>query len=204
MKRRFAFEQVPVPANTAYRGLAPLMQRDGPIDIEIGCGAGWHSVRYAMSHLERSLIAIERTSTKFAAFESRMKHHAPLPNLFGVHADAISWITHAPSELRFERVFLFYPNPEPRNSAQRWIRMPFFGHLLERTSERGSVQICTNVESYANEIVDRAPDWKLVLAQSRVLHRSTDPAFAPRTHFEKKYFEREQKLFELRLVKHSG
>ncbi len=160
-----------------------------PLDLEIGCGVGWHPIAYAGAHPERALIAIEHTREKFEKFRHRAEQHA-LANLFPVHADAVRYVTHAIEPATLDRVFLLYPNPEPRAENKRWFRMPFFGELLTKLKSGGTIELATNIESYAEEAKVYGNYWNLNL-------RSESHPQHARTHFEKKYLERGETCFDL-------
>ena len=122
----------------------------GPVDLEIGCGVGFHPIRYALAHPERRLVAIEHTHEKFMKFARRVENHRAggesLTNLFPLHANAIGWVSRLEDRECFERIFLLYPNPHPKakQANRRWFRMPFMARLLEtlkREARSGSRRI---------------------------------------------------------------
>jgi len=169
-----------------------------PIDLEIGSGVGWWALRYARQNPNRYLIAIEKTREKFARFDQRVLAHTQIQNLTAVNADAIAWITHCLGTQKLSRVFILYPNPNPKNTAQRWIRMPFFGALLERLKPGGEIFWATNISDYAEEIRQYSKSvWKLEPFLDRSFTQQTRPSDYPRTHFEKKYLLRGETCWEL-------
>jgi tRNA G46 methylase TrmB len=140
--RTFRADQVRLPRNFVEPSFAPGV----PLDLEIGCGVGWHPIQYVQKNPARHLIAIEHTRNRFASFERRARSHAEIKNLTPVHADAIEWVTHALAPESVDRIFLLYPNPYPKRSDlnKRWHAMPFMGRLLGvlkmgglRVSEQG-------------------------------------------------------------------
>ncbi len=195
MLRAFDPTHIPKP-----RGLVDanweLIRRDfgGAIDLEIGCGVGMHPIRRALAHPSHFLVALERTREKFEKFERRYESHARPLNLLPVHADAVSWVAHRlPLDIKISRLFLLYPNPEPKAKSQRWIHMPFFEMLLTRVV--GEVHLATNIASYFGEFSQgmRARGFMAPAQDTISLESVTD--FKPRTHFESKYFLRGEKLF---------
>ena len=160
-----------------------------PLDLEIGCGVGWHPVTYARENRERTLIAIEHTREKFLKFQARAANHG-LENLIPVHADAVRYVTHAFAPATLDRIFLLYPNPEPRAENKRWFRMPFFSELLLKLKSGGTIELATNISAYALEAKLYAAHWGLALISE------THPQM-PRTHFEKKYLNRGETCFDL-------
>ena len=79
------------------------------LDVEVGCGVGYHPIRYARANPDRFLIAIEHTHTRFEKFERRLAHHEKLQNLLAVHADAVEWITHSLPEESVDRYYFLIP-----------------------------------------------------------------------------------------------
>jgi tRNA G46 methylase TrmB len=175
----------------------PASFTDGsPLDLEIGCGVGWHPIRYAQRNPQRRLIAIEHTREKFESFHGRYEKHA-LDNLLPIHADAIRWVTHAIKPESLDRAFLLYPNPEPGNPSKRWLRAPFFHRLLETMKPGATIQLATNIESYFKEALEYGTEyWKLKIVEQRILTQPI-PEDIPRTHFEKKYLERGETCFDV-------
>lgn len=177
--------KVPVPADFRPLGLDPAR----PLDVEIGCGVGFHPLRYAEANPDRQLVAFERTCEKFEKFMGRVKNHPELPNLFPIHGDAIPWITHAFAPESVDRYFLLYPNPYPKESQRnlRFHLMPFFGRLRDTLKRGGSITLATNEEFYASEAREvMREQWGMKLLDCRVLAADS----RPRTHFEKKYLLR--------------
>lgn len=171
----------------------PVSFAPAHVDVEIGCGVGWHPIRYALENQDRLLIAIEQTKEKFTAFRKRLSRHPALPNLQPVHADAIAWITHALPAESISRCFLLYPNPEAKNASRRWFRMPFMARLRETLKPGGELVLATNIASYADEACIYAREaWNLALLDDRTIRQRTDADFRPRTHFERKYLRQGQ------------
>jgi tRNA G46 methylase TrmB len=207
--RKFRAAPIPVPADVETRlaglRLSRALARGQPVDLEIGCGVGWHPIQYARANPDRVLVAIERTAEKFTKFRDRLGRHPELTNLIAVHADAVAWITHFVPTASCERIFLFYPNPNPKNPAARWVRMPFFGHLLATLKGGGEIEVRTNLSEYAAEIRDVGVGaWGLRLAGERRLDPAEATREAARTHFERKYLARGEPCYALRLATRGG
>ncbi len=198
--REFAAQHVKKPKD--FKAFDRTLQAiDSEIDLEIGCGVGWHPIVYAEKNPNRYLIAIERTAEKFEKFQRRFISHGRPTNLYPVHADAVAWITHALPENSCSRILIPYPNPYPKNPAQRWVRMPFFKRLLQILKPGGEIQIFTNILSYRDEALEYGVKyWGLTLVHSNSFWLS-DQNGEFRTHFEKKYLERGETCYEIRFQK---
>jgi tRNA (guanine-N7-)-methyltransferase len=194
--RPFHTEKIDPPADFESFRWPEKFLEGAPIDLEIGCGVGWHPIRYATDNPNRRLIAIEHTREKFDSFQGRIEKHQ-LDNLLPVHADAVRWVTHHLRPSSIDRVFLLYPNPEPGNPAKRWLRSSFFYRLLEVLKPGGEITLATNIDSYFKEALQFAREvWNLEIASQSVL-KTPAPAGIPRTHFETKYLLRGETCFDV-------
>lgn len=168
------------------------------ICVEIGAGMGRHAILFAEQHPEQQLVAIERTAAKFKVFAARLQAHH-LDNLYPVHADAIPWIVHALPPASVQQLFLLYPNPEPKNAAQRWVNMPFFEFLLSRLQSNAQITLASNVAAYLDEAEQQLNEvWQLPYRREIV---ASDSA---RTHFEVKYLSRGECCEQLIIQKPMG
>lgn len=188
--RAFHPEKIPLPPD--FRSLS--FDPNKPLDIEIGCGVGFHPLHYARANPERQIIAFERTSEKFEKFLGRIKNHPALPNLIPIHGDAIAWIVHGIAPESVSQYFILYPNPYPKESQRnlRFYAMPAFVALLKTLKPRGKLILATNEKFYADDAEEIfVREWKMKL-ESRQNYNET-----PRTHFEKKYMARGEKCWNL-------
>lgn len=196
--REFHPEKVPVPPNFKPLPINPSR----PLDIEIGCGVGFHPLCYARQHPERNLIAFERTTEKFTKFLGRLAHHEALPNLLPIHGDAIAWITHGVPKNSVDRYFLLYPNPYPKESQRnlRFHEMPFFAQIKATLKPGGRLTLATNAKFYAEGALAKiTDDWGMALVSEAVLKGRE--GHQPRTHFEKKYLARGEPCWNLEFRK---
>lgn len=184
---------------------SPLMRRlfesGRTVDIEVGCGVGYHPIQYALSHPERYLVAIERTSEKFSKFARRLEAHPAINNILPVHADAVNWVSHHVLEASVSRYFILYPNPYPKakHSNLRFGRMLFMAHVFDSLVPGGTLTLATNERHYFDEAKKHlVQDFGFAVVQSGAI----DPKdFVPRSHFEKKYLKSGQTCFNLVLKK---
>ncbi len=169
------------------------------IDLEIGCGVGWHPIQYGIQHPKRRLIAIEHTRQKFARFEHRLQQNHGLENVLAIHANALSWVPSVVPPQSIKRCFLLFPNPNPKakHRNQRWHNMPFMSFLKTRLCQGGELMMATNEGWYLKEAMAvMTKNFGFQLQQQRRLQRDSDPDHKVRTHFEKKYFEAGQSIYE--------
>lgn len=167
------------------------------IVLEIGAGVGLHALTFANANPDAQVFAIERTAEKFQKFlQSHLSE--PSPNLTPIHADAIPWVVHALSPNCLQQVFILYPNPEPKNPAQRWFNMPFMQFLLSRMQPSATLTLASNITEYLEEAEQQLIHvWQLPYVRSEVTTER-------RTHFEIKYMERLEPCEQIIVTKPEG
>lgn len=171
------------------------------LDLEIGAGSGWHSITYAKNNPTRTLISIEHSRTRFDRFKNRCCSNE-LDNLIALQSQAEAFVTGFLPPLSLSRIFILYPNPNLKNPAKRWLRMPFFSALLDRLKVGGEIILTTNQEWYFTEALQMATRvWNLRVLHSTCFSKAIPPVHGPRTHFEKKYLLRGDRCFEVRFGK---
>lgn len=174
----------------------PILSTDRPTWLEIGAGVGMHALNCARQHPQIDLLAIERTAEKFHKFNQSFQQQA-LSNLRPIHADALPWVVHGLPPASIAKLFILYPNPEPKNPAQRWLNMPFFAFLLSRLQPDAEIILASNIASYVDEAEQQARQvWQLPTTRHTIAADAQG-----RTHFEVKYLARAEPCAELRLYK---
>jgi tRNA G46 methylase TrmB len=166
------------------------------IDLEIGAGVGRFAIQRAHVEPSRAIIAIEKTVERYTKFATRVNNHRQLPNLFPIHGEAASVITHFIPEQTVDSIFILYPNPYPKLKHRnlRWHNRAFMGFLLQRLKAGGTITLATNIEDYYLEALQMMENiWHLDVIESQKIS-SSEP---PRTHFEKKYLERDEDCWNL-------
>ena len=166
------------------------------LDLEIGCGVGFHPIQYAKQNPGRSLIAIEKTSEKFFKFQRRFENSGCPSNLLPVHGHAITWIVQNVCEKSIENIFILYPNPYPKTSQRnlRWHRAPFMAFLLTRLIPGGRLHLATNESFYHEEAKNFYQDS---LGLELREEARVSAGAVGRTHFETKYLRNGQKCWNM-------
>ncbi len=172
----------------------PDLKLDQTYALEIGAGVGLHALTFAAKHPDIHLYAIERTAEKCQKFQHSAQQQAS-SNLTAIHADAIPWVVHALPPACLKQVFILYPNPEPKNPAQRWFNMPFMQFLLSRMQAGATLTLASNIPEYLDEAEAQIKDvWRLPYLRAGV-------GEARRTHFEIKYMARGEPCGQIILTK---
>lgn len=191
--RKFDRESVPKPSF-----VTELPSGFSNLDIEIGCGVGFHPIDYAKRNPERLLVAIEKTQEKFDKFLGRLKNHPQIKNVVPVHTNAIWWIAHLVKPSSVDRYFILYPNPYPKDPQKRFFQMPFMNYLVETLKPGGTITLATNEKYYFDESRDNA---EKIFGLKILEERTVESSEKPRTHFEKKYLSRGETCYNLVLKK---
>ena len=177
-----------------------FLDNERPIDFEIGAGVGWHAIQFGKAHPDRQLVAIERTRNKFLSLKLRLENHPEIKSVFAYNADAVQLI--AAADVKMDRVYILYPNPYPKNKAQRWIHMPFFEALVGKLKPHGEIIIASNIPTYMNEVRDHYKRYGLAIQKEiDILEEYNSGHWSPRTHFEKKYLLRSEPCLQISLCK---
>ncbi|WP_171263443.1 SAM-dependent methyltransferase [Acinetobacter silvestris] len=177
----------------APRDFQPIENK--PVCVEIGAGKGKHALLFSGQNPQFNLIAVERTREKFLAMQKQHQIEGQ-QNLTTLHVDALPWVVHALYPHQVQQFFILYPNPEPHNSAQRWLNMPFFEFLVSRLQVNGSITLASNIPEYITEAEQQLKEvWNLPFEKQVIEQDSA------RTHFEIKYLERGELCQQLIITK---
>ncbi len=168
------------------------------LDIEIGCGVGFHPIDYAKRYPDRLLVAIEKTKEKFDKFVGRLERHPQIKNVVPIHTNAVWWIAHQIKPNTVDRYFILYPNPYPKDPQKRFFQMPFMSWVVETLKSGGTITLATNEKYYFDESLENA---QKIFGLQVIEKRTVDLNEKPRTHFEKKYLERGETCYNLILQK---
>lgn len=162
---------------------------------EVGCGVGEWACHEAAQHPHAHYLAIEKTKQRSEALLARAKS-AGLSNLTAVRADGILFLDVMCPAASLDAIYLFYPNPWPKKMhAQRRLLIGPSMWVFDRCLKPGGqLYLATNIESYARDaaaILQQA--WGYAITR----HGPITSLETPRTAFEKKYWERNEPLFEV-------
>lgn len=172
------------------------------LDIEIGCGVGLHPLEYIHLTSGRKIIAIERTQAKFKKFINRFNSHLKKKPDLGavllpVGGEAISFLLEFIKASTVENYFLLHPNPYPkaRHLNKRWYAMPAMSLLVSTLKSGGCITLATNQKYYYQEaLVYMQELWKFSIKDQSIYYKGD---IKGRTHFERKYLDRGEAIFNV-------
>lgn len=188
---RISLESVPSPRSEV------LFSPHPKIAVEIGCGVGLHPILLAKERPDWKIYGLERTKEKFEKFQRRLWNHPKLQHLLAIHDDGLSWIIHRMPDESIDELYLFYPNPYPKEHQRnkRFHFMPIFSLILKKLKIDGSIYLRSNESWYLDEFMKVATEiWGMELSSKKRVSTGE-------THFEIKYLEQNQICHELVFIK---
>ena len=173
----------------------------GPLELEIGSGAGAFALGYAARHPAARYVAIEWRK-KYARELEHRAHARGLSNLRVVEADARAVIPRLFAPGSLAGIHLQFPDPWWKRAHQkRAILTPAFATLLLGLASRGGVfDLRTDVRARAEEMLAtlEGAGWYNPLGPGRF--HPVDPDEVPSSR-ERRYLETGEPVYRARLVK---
>jgi len=173
----------------------------GPLELEIGSGAGAFALGYAARYPGRRYIAIEWRKKYARELEHRAQARA-LSNLRVVEADARAVIPRLFAPGSLAGIHLQFPDPWwKRSHRKRAILTPAFATLLLERAAPGAVfDLRTDVQSRAEEMLAilEAAGWHNPLGPGSF--HPADPDDVPSSR-ERRYLESGEPVYRARLTR---
>ena len=173
----------------------------GPLELEIGSGAGAFALGYAASHPGVRFVAIEWRKKYARELEHRARTRG-LSNLRVVEADARAVIPRLFAPGTLSGIHLQFPDPWwKRAHHKRAILTPAFATLLLGLAAPGAIfDVRTDVRSRAEEMLGtlEAAGWHNPLGSGRF--HPPEPDDVPSSR-ERRYLETGEPVYRARLIK---
>ncbi len=140
----------------------------GPAVLEIGCGHGHFLSRYAHDHPHQFCVGIDLLKDRLER-AARKRERAGLTNLHLVKAEATEFLECLPAGVRFESVFLLFPDPWPkkRHHKNRLVRADFMAALARHMAPAGRFFFRTDHAEYfetGRNVLASHPQWRIETA----------------------------------------
>lgn len=141
--------------------------RKNRLVLEIGCGHGHFLNAYAAAHPDHFCVGIDRIIERVRR-ATKKQRRGDLENLRFIRADAGEFIECLPESVRFDRVFILFPDPWPkkRHYKNRLITDSFLDVLADRTFIGADLYFRTDYRPYFEEVAERVgkhPRWEVDL-----------------------------------------
>ena len=180
---------------------AAVFGHAGPLELEIGSGAGAFALGHAARHPGVHYVAIEWRKKYARELEHRARARG-LTNLRVVEADARAVIPRLFARGSLAGIHLQFPDPWwKRSHHKRAILTPALASLLLELSAPGGVfDLRTDVRSRAEEMIGilEAAGWQNPLGAGAF--HPPDPEEVPSSR-ERRYLERGEPVYRARLVR---
>ncbi|PKN54436.1 MAG: tRNA (guanosine(46)-N7)-methyltransferase TrmB [Deltaproteobacteria bacterium HGW-Deltaproteobacteria-14] len=172
-----------------------------PLHLEIGFGRPHHLCDLAAQHPDARVLGFEIRRRWVRAADRRAAREG-LDNLRAVEGDARPYIEQLVAPSSVEAVYILFPDPwwKKRHHKRRVFQPAFIETLGERLVPGGMLIVKTDVEAYADLIVEQFLElegWEL----AGTSHADPTIAALPRSHREKKCIELGIPTYSFRFVR---
>jgi tRNA (guanine-N7-)-methyltransferase len=173
----------------------------GPLELEIGSGAGGHALEYCRRHPEVRFLAFEWRK-KYARDTQSRGEKLGLQNLRVIEADARAVVPRLFAPGSLAAIHLQFPDPWwKRAHFKRAVIQPDFARLLlDRLVPGGRFDLRTDVEDRASGMLAVLEEAGFVNPLGRGAFHPYDPEEVPSTR-ERRYLESGEPVYRGRLVK---
>lgn len=150
---------------TELTGLLPLAARHTIRVLEIGSGHGHFLEAYASGHTGHFCLGIDYCAERSRRAARKQQRHVH-GNLHFLRAEVWEFLDSMPAALRFDRVFVLFPDPWPKRRHQKYrlISERFLTRLAECVSRDGALYLRTDAAAYfteAKEAIEAHHGWRI-------------------------------------------
>lgn len=119
------------------------------VTLEIGCGHGHFLTAYAQAQPQAYCLGLDILADRIVRAK-RKGERAKLRNLAFFHAEARLFLEALPADVRFDRIFILFPDPWPkrRHHKNRIMQTDFLRLLASRSGEGARLCFRTDYEPY--------------------------------------------------------
>ncbi len=173
----------------------------GPLELEIGSGAGGHAIEYCRRNPQVRFMAFEWRK-KYARDTMSRGEKLGLKNLRVVEADARFIVPRIFAPGSLAAIHLQFPDPWwKRSHFKRAVIQPDFAKLLlDRLVPGGKFDLRTDVEDRAKNMLAILEEAGFVNPLGRGVFHPYDPEEVPSTR-ERRYLASGEPVYRARLVK---
>ena len=135
--------------------LAALFTAEQPLELELGCGDGSFTLRYALAHPDRNIVALERLLGRITKVD-RKGYRAGLKNLRLLRAEAAYVLEHLLPPGTLDAIHVYFPDPWPkkRHHKNRLISEPFPPLARRLLKAEGIVYLRTDNVEYFEQMLE--------------------------------------------------
>lgn len=144
---------------------AEIFKTSPKISLEIGCGKGHWLSSYAAANPNETCVGIDLISERVRDSQRRAKNKNA-PNAFFVKAEALEFLEAMPRDMRAEKIFIFFPDPWPkeRHHKRRLMQGEFLDYLRQFVSGGAKLYFRTDYREYFDwtvDVINANSNWRL-------------------------------------------
>lgn len=187
---------------TGMLDLDRVFGRCAPRYLEIGFGMGDMLTQMALAHSERDYLGIEVYDPGIGRLLGQLEK-LDIQNVRAVRGDANDALAQLFPDQSLDGVFIFFPDPWPkrRHQKRRLVRPHFVSLISAKLRTDGLCHIVTDVEDYAQQILDILEREILLRNLARGGGFWRPPPNRPTSKFERRGVERGHSVWDLVFVR---
>ena len=135
--------------------MAGLFPAEQPLELELGCGDGSFTLQYALTNLDRNIVALERLLGRITKLD-RKGYRAGLKNLRLLRAEAAYVLEYLLPPGLLDAIHVYFPDPWPkkRHHKNRLISEPFPPLAKQLLRKGGIVYLRTDNVEYFEQMLE--------------------------------------------------
>lgn len=177
-----------------------LFGKEGPVELEVGCGKGRYLLERAADHPDRLFVGLEFARAYVLTIEKRARQRG-LANIRLFREEAARFFHDCLGDRSLHAFHLFYPDPWPktRHHRRRLIQDEFLADLRRVLVPGGIIQIATDHEGYFEWMARKFNQWKgTFLIEADIIDSPRKRhGLKGRTNYEVRFLEEERPLYFL-------
>ena len=147
------------------KALCEHLPEPAEVVLEIGCGHGHFLTAFAEQHREANCIGLDLVSRRIRKANAKRDKRG-LQHLTFIKADIREFLMAWPDHLRFERIFILFPDPWPkkRHTKNRILQPGLLDALAENARTGTSLHFRTDDESnyaWGMEVIAAHAEWEI-------------------------------------------
>ncbi len=149
---------------------APLWERSKNITFEIGCGKGHYLSAYAASFPEQTCVGIDLISERVRDSRRRAQNKGA-QNAFFFKAEAMEFLEAMPRDAVLEKIFIFFPDPWPkeRHHRRRLMQGDFLDYIRQFSRAGARMYFRTDYAEYFEwtlNTINQNSNWEIIADNS--------------------------------------
>ncbi|MGF1614239.1 MAG: tRNA (guanosine(46)-N7)-methyltransferase TrmB [Gammaproteobacteria bacterium] len=179
-----------------------IFGRCAPRYLEVGFGMGDTLIQLALAHPQHDYLGIEVYEPGIGHLLGRLAQLG-VSNVRAVRGDAHEIFETSLPEQSFDGIFIFFPDPWPkrRHHKRRLVQPQFVSLMSRKLRPRGVCHIVTDVEHYAQHMLDVLGRESTLRNQAGTGEFSQRPVNRPLTKFERRGLAQGRSIWDMIFIR---